>query len=167
MGCSHPACSGAERQPEARPPTPPCSSETGEAGRLASFLRLTCLCIWSCWVVLAERAFLWLWCAGPLSSPTGFSRCGSRALRARASAGVAHGLSCLSARGIFQRQGSEPRLLHRQADSLPPSHQGSSPTPHFIPFCPPHPMRSVQALRVYFVNALRAPLPAPPVSWSL
>lgn len=40
MGCSHPACSGAERQPEARPPTPPCSSETGRQVALLPFFVL-------------------------------------------------------------------------------------------------------------------------------
>ena len=38
---------------------------------------------------------------------------------------VAHGLSCFSACGIFLNQRSNPCALHYQADSLPPSHQGS------------------------------------------
>ena len=33
---------------------------------------------------------------------------------------VAHGLSCSQARGIFAHQGSNPCLLHWQADSVPP-----------------------------------------------
>ena len=37
----------------------------------------------------------------------------------------AHRLSCSRACGVFPDLGSNPRLLHRQADSLPLSHQGS------------------------------------------
>ena len=64
-----------------------------------------------------------LWCAG-------FSlRCllllGPRALGAWASVVVAHRLSCSTACGIFPDQGSNPCLLHWQADSQPPCHQGS------------------------------------------
>ncbi|XP_066896906.1 NADH dehydrogenase [ubiquinone] 1 alpha subcomplex subunit 8 isoform X2 [Kogia breviceps] len=44
------------------------------------------------------------------------------------SAAMAHGLSCSAACGIFPDQGTNPRLLHRQADSQPLCHQGS---PHF------------------------------------
>ena len=36
-----------------------------------------------------------------------------------------HGLSCSAARGLFPDQGSNPRLLHWQAASLPSSHEGS------------------------------------------
>ena len=38
---------------------------------------------------------------------------------------VAQRLSCFTAYGIFPHQGLNLRLLHRQADSLPLSHQGS------------------------------------------
>ena len=38
---------------------------------------------------------------------------------------MAHGLSCSKACGILPDQGSNPCLLHWQADSLPLSHQGS------------------------------------------
>ena len=38
---------------------------------------------------------------------------------------MAHGLSCSVACGIFPEQGSNLCLLHRQADSLLLSHQGS------------------------------------------
>ena len=38
---------------------------------------------------------------------------------------VACGLNCSAACGIFPGQGSNPRLLHWQADSLPLSHRGS------------------------------------------
>ena len=41
---------------------------------------------------------------------------------------VAHRLSCAVAHGIFPDQGSNPCLLHWQADSLPLSHQGSPQT---------------------------------------
>ena len=55
----------------------------------------------------------------------GFSR-GARALGTWLGLQVVeHGLSCSSACGIFEDQGSNPRLLHWQADSSPLSHQGS------------------------------------------
>ena len=41
-----------------------------------------------------------------------------------ASVVVAQGLSCLAARGIIQKQGSNPCLLHWQADLQPLGHQG-------------------------------------------
>ena len=46
-------------------------------------------------------------------------------LWSRGSVAVAYGLSCSTARGIFLDQRSNPCLLHWQADSFPPSHQGS------------------------------------------
>ena len=45
--------------------------------------------------------------------------------RARAQELWCLGLSCSASCGIFQDQGSNPCLLHGQADSLPLSHQGS------------------------------------------
>ena len=42
---------------------------------------------------------------------------------------VAPGLSCSSACRILPDQGSNPRLLHWQADSLPVGHQGSPVSP--------------------------------------
>ena len=83
--------------------------------------------------------------AGGTSTPvvlTSFSRQGLLLSRARAlgtrapgvggpglqstgSVAVAHGLSCSGACGIFLAQGSNPCLLHRQADSLPLSLQRS------------------------------------------
>ena len=44
---------------------------------------------------------------------------------------VVHRLSCSTACGIFLDQGSNPCLLHWQADSLPLSHQTSPPTGFF------------------------------------
>ena len=38
---------------------------------------------------------------------------------------VLHGLSCSLVCGVFPNRGSNPCLLHWQADSLPPSHQES------------------------------------------
>ena len=70
--------------------------------------------------------FLKLWCAG-----SGFSGGGALALgqaprlQSTGSVAVAHGLSCSVPCGIFLDQGSNPRLLLWQADSLPLSHQGS------------------------------------------
>ena len=72
-----------------------------------------------------------MWCVGFSCCGAGalghvvFSSRGSRALE-HGPVFVAHGLSCSLACGIFPDQGSNPRLLHWQADSLPQSHQGSS-----------------------------------------
>ena len=52
------------------------------------------------------------------------SRCSSRALEP-GSIVAAHGLRCSVACGIFPDQGSNPSLLHWQADFLPLSLQGS------------------------------------------
>ena len=61
-----------------------------------------------------------LWSVGSAALRlSGFSSCGSRALEPR------HGLSCSVAHGIVPDQGSNPCLLHRQANSLWLSHQGS------------------------------------------
>ena len=60
---------------------------------------------------------------------------------------VAHGLSCSLARGIFPDQGSNPYLLHWQADSLPlrlPRKLNTSYTrsksSHFPSLAPPTPL---------------------------
>ena len=45
--------------------------------------------------------------------------------RAQEQSAVACGLSCSATRRIVPDQGSNPRLLHLQADSLPLSHPGS------------------------------------------
>ena len=74
-------------------------------------------------LVAASKGHSPLWC-------TGFSLwwplpLGARALGARASVVVAHGLSCSAACGILPDQGSNPCPLHWQADSQPLSHQRS------------------------------------------
>ena len=51
------------------------------------------------------------------------------------SAVAGHRLSFSEAPGIFPVQGSNPCLLHRQAGSLPLSHQGSPKTHHFKMCC--------------------------------
>ena len=60
---------------------------------------------------------------------SGCSCCRAQALGTRASEVVVHGLSCSEACGIFLDQGSSPRPLHWQANSLSSSsalsHQGS------------------------------------------
>jgi len=81
----------------------------------------------------------------------GFSRCGAQAFEhtgfssystwalylrfpgsmSTGSTVEVHGLRNSVACGIFQDQGSNPRLLHWQVDSLPLSHQGS-PQAHYI-----------------------------------
>ena len=73
---------------------------------------------------LLQTDFLWLRRAGAIlrcgvwaSHCGGFSCCGARAVGARASVVVAHGLSCSAACGIFPEQGSNPCPLHWQADS--------------------------------------------------
>ena len=53
------------------------------------------------------------------------SHCRARALQHRLSI-VAHWFSCSKACAIFPDQGSNPHLLHWQADSLSLSHWGSS-----------------------------------------
>ena len=69
-------------------------------------------------------------CAGlSLSRPLLLRDTGSR--RA-GSVVVAHGLSCSAACGIFPDQGSNPCLLHWQADSQPLCHQGSPNASIFI-----------------------------------
>ena len=67
-------------------------------------------------------------CAGlSLSRPLLLRSTGSRRT---GSVVVAHGPSCSAACGIFPDQGSNPCLLHQQADSQPLRHQGS-PTLQF------------------------------------
>ena len=62
------------------------------------------------------------WCAGlSLSRPLLLRSTGSRCA---GSVVVAHGPSCSVACGIFPDQGSNPCLLHWQADSQPLHHQG-------------------------------------------
>ena len=71
------------------------------------------------------------WCAG--LSPSRPLPLWSTGSRRAGSAIVAHGPSCSTACGILPDQGSNPRPLHRQADSQPLRHQGS-PTVSFTPF---------------------------------
>ena len=47
-------------------------------------------------------------------------------LQSTGSVVVSHRVSCSMASRIFPDQGSDTHLVHWQADSLPPSHQGSS-----------------------------------------
>ena len=80
---------------------------------------------------------------GQLFHCSGFSCCGAQALGCvgvsssssgalgTGSLAVAHGLSCSKACAIFPDPGSNPCLLHWQADSWPLSHQGKPPTPLF------------------------------------
>ena len=84
----------------------------------------------SCGAGLSLRWLLLLWRMGSrahglqwlLRTGSGAAACG---LWGTGSIVVSHGLSCPSARGIFLGQGSNPRLLHWQMNSLPLSHQGS------------------------------------------
>ena len=74
------------------------------------------------WVSVAEQAFLYLQC-GTFSRAV--SVVAERGLQAGLHVGWgvgAQGLSCSKACGFFPDQGSNPCLLHRQADSLICSH---------------------------------------------
>ena len=72
---------------------------------------------------LAAAHGLW----GNPASAAAAHRLGSCALglESAGSVVVVNALSCSQACGIFSNQGSNPCLLHWQADSLPLSHQGS------------------------------------------
>ena len=78
--------------------------------------------------VEAVAATLSLWCTGHSFQWLLLQSAGSRAW---SSVAVAHGLSCSGVCGIFPGQGSNPRPLHWQADSLPLDHQGS-PAPLLV-----------------------------------
>ena len=90
------------------------------------------LVFWLCWVFVSVRGLSLVAARGDHSS----SRCAGLSLsrplllrstgsRRAGSATVAHGPSCSVACGIFPDQGSNPCLLHWQADSQPLRHQGS------------------------------------------
>ena len=79
------------------------------------------VCVWLCRVFVAAWAFFQLWF-------TGFSSQWLLLLRSSrvwAQDFMVQGLSSSAACGIFLDQGSNPRLLHWQADSLLLGHQGS------------------------------------------
>ena len=100
------------------------------------FIYLFILIFWLCWVfvsvrglslVVASRGHSSSRCAGlSLSRPLLLQSTGSRCA---GSVVVAHGPSCSAACGIFPDQGSNPCLLHWQADSQPLRHQGSPGNP--------------------------------------
>ena len=73
----------------------------------------------------------WLWGIWASAATHGLSSCGSRLWRTGSTA-VAQGLGCSAACGILPDQGSNLRLLHRQEDSFPLTHQGSPIQPFFI-----------------------------------
>ena len=91
--------------------------------------------LWLCWVFVSVRGLSPVVASGGHSS----SRCAGLSLsrplllrstgsRRAGSVVVAHGPSCSAACGIFPDQGSNPCLLHWQADSQPLCHQGSPGT---------------------------------------
>ena len=109
-------------------------------------------------------------CAGlSLSRPLLLRSTGSRR---PGSVAVAHGPSCSEACGIFPDQGSNPCLLHWQADSQPLRHQGS-PQGRFLSegvagsnlwfrttcltVLNPNPVLSLQTLKEDRVNLLYCP----------
>ena len=87
-----------------------------------------------CWVFVAELRFLiavtfvvehGLWSIlASVVAARGLRSCSSRAVEHRINS-CGTGLWCSMVCRIFPDQGSNPRLLHWQADSLPLSHQGS------------------------------------------
>ena len=102
------------------------------------------LFIWLCWVFVSVRGLSLVAASGGHSS----SRCAGLSLsrplllrstdsRRAGSVVVAHGPRCSVACGIFPDQGSNPCLLHWQADSQPLRHQGS-PVNLFIYYFWPH-----------------------------
>ena len=122
-------------------------------------IEFTCEAIWSwtfvCWEMffLNFYLFIYLFMAvlGPCLCTRALSSCGKRGpiliavrglsrplllqstgSRRAGSAVVAHGPSCSTACGILPDQGSNPRPLHRQADSQPLRHQGS---PYSLSLC--------------------------------
>ena len=86
---------------------------------------MLCLCCCSGFPLVSTSC-----CGVHASHCRGFSCCGAQALGTQASvavtlrlsntasAAVARGLSCSAACGIFPDQGSDPSVLHGQADSL-------------------------------------------------
>ena len=105
------------------------------------FIYLFLFYLWLCWVpasvwglslVVASGGHSSSRCVGP--SPSRSLLLWSTGSRRTGSVIVAHGPSHSAARGIFPDQGSNPRPLHRQADSQPLRHQGS---PSKIIFDPP------------------------------
>ena len=73
---------------------------------------------WLYWVFVAVHVWV------PHCSD--FSCCGAQTLGPEGSAAVVPKFSCPMAGGIFPDQGLNLCLLHWQADSYPPCHQGSS-----------------------------------------
>ena len=67
-------------------------------------------------------------CAAQALESAGFSSCDSH----KGSVVVVHGLHWSMAGGIFLDQGTNPSVLHRQADSIPLSHQGSPESFYFV-----------------------------------
>ena len=94
--------------------------------KLINFIFLAVLCLHYCTLAFSSCSKWedsWLQCVGfslewfVLSQSSG-SRCDSSVV-------VAHRFSCSVACGIFLDQGSNWCILHWQADSYPPYHQGS------------------------------------------
>ena len=97
-----------------------------------SFLIYLFIYLRLCWVFVSVRGLSLVVASGghSLSRCAGLSLSRPRSLRSTGSrragsAIVAHGLSCSAACGIFPDQGSNPCLLHWQADSQPLRRQGS------------------------------------------
>ena len=125
--------------------------------------------LWMCWVFVSVQGLSLVAASGGHSSSrcTGLSLSWLLLLRSTGSrrAGsviVAHGPSCSVACGIFPDQGSNPCLLHWQADSQPLCHQGS-PSKVFNPLVP----QLVPTLLSPLMPSLMYFIPFPEfISWS-
>ena len=99
----------------------------------------TFIYFWLCWVFVSVQGLSLIAASGGHSS----SRCAGLSLllplllrstgsRRAGSVVVAHGPSCSASCGILPDQGSNPCLLHWQADSQPLRHQGSPRCLYFL-----------------------------------
>ena len=113
--------------------TPPALMYTDSLGLEPKDLRPGCI-LWSEFLKfiyllnfsLPQVCWLFSRCGeGLLSWLCGASRCRARGSGCTDSVPGAHGLCCLTARGIFLHRRPNPRLQHWQADSDPLSHQDS------------------------------------------
>ena len=108
-------------------------SRAGKRTRAMEFLLFVCLFV----AALGLRCCTWTFsrcsewellscCGAPASHWGGFFSFGSQARGCPGFSSCSTWDSCSKARGIFPYQGSNPCLLHQQADSQPVDHQGSA-----------------------------------------
>ena len=98
------------------------------------------LCFWLYRIFVVTWAFPLVSASEGTLAAHGLRSCSSRVLEHRLSSCGSRLTCCSTAHGIFLHQGSNPCLLHWQADSLPLSLQGSPYTLHsslvnfYLPF---------------------------------